>query len=737
VQKKPGEQKRDYRVRIGAQLFDPRDVASRFLERSAAAKQRRAAAAAAAGLPTATAATEARIVQFTQALSAPDVARLRAAYALRLDQYIPNLAFLERLTQQTIDSVMEDFLVRACIALDPALKLAPWIGGGGGQSPDDASLVHDFEATLFDDADPAAAGSALAAVGAHDIQVFDDRDIGGIASVYFVFDEVDHVSQVADIEDVVWIEPVLPIAVTSSAVAVMQSGSTKTSVWDHGLHGEGQVIDVIDDGWPEINHCFFADSAPNQPGPNHRKVVKLRGTNQVLKPKQDALAHATIVCGIAAGDQLNNSGGNPGRGGAWAAKLTCGNLNDLLPIPAPPSNPGRRPVFPSLITELLAGKADGAFIHSCSWISEGHGDYDRNARAVDSFIGQSEEDLVLCASPNSQGPGPFPSTNQSPGTAKNATCVGATTISGTHGSGVAGPAKDGRRKPDLMAVGGSVSSADLTPTNPGNANPENMCGAATYVNPPQTSWATPHAAAAAALVRQYFTEGWYPVGRKVGAPLGFTPTGALLKAVLLNSTIDLTDVPGYPSDLEGWGLIQLDRTLYFDGDVRKLAVWDVRHAVGITPLVDIRRHDLVVLGGAEQLKVTLVWTEPRPASNSSTGQLVNDLDLTVTAPDGTQYVGNDFDFANGVSTPNGSSADSLNNVEMVVVNAPAAGKWLLEVHGVVHQPHLADQQIRHAVAGQGYALVATGALKPPPPLIELFYHLGRQMVWGGRKLATC
>jgi hypothetical protein len=133
-----------------------------------------------------------------------------------------------------------------------------------------------------------------------------------------------------------------------------------------------------------------------------------------------------------------------------------------------------------------------------------------------------------------------------------------------------------------------------------------------------------------------------------------------------------------PSDLEGWGLIQLDRTLYFDGDVRKLAVWDVRHAVGLRPLVDMRKHDLVVLNGAEQLKVTLVWTEPAPnpltlsRPDFTAVTLVNDLDLLVTAPDGTQYVGNDF--TNGVSTPNGRSDDSLNNVEMVVVNAPAAGK---------------------------------------------------------------
>ena len=49
------------------------------------------------------------------------------------------------------------------------------------------------------------------------------------------------------------------------------------------------------------------------------------------------------------------------------------------------------------------------------------------------------------------------------------------------------------------------------------------------------SFATPHVAAAAALVRQYFTEGWYPNGKRE-AKNGFTPSGALLKATLLNAT---------------------------------------------------------------------------------------------------------------------------------------------------------------------------------------------------------
>ena len=35
-----------------------------------------------------------------------------------------------------------------------------------------------------------------------------------------------------------------------------------------------------------------------------------------------------------------------------------------------------------------------------------------------------------------------------------------------------------------------------------------------------------------------------------------TPSGALLKAMLINSAVDMKEVAGYPNDLEGWGVIR-------------------------------------------------------------------------------------------------------------------------------------------------------------------------------------
>lgn len=47
--------------------------------------------------------------------------------------------------------------------------------------------------------------------------------------------------------------------------------------------------------------------------------------------------------------------------------------------------------------------------------------------------------------------------------------------------------------------------------------------------------AAPIVAGSAALVRQYFIEGWYPTGAAVSSS-GFIPSGALIKAVLLGES---------------------------------------------------------------------------------------------------------------------------------------------------------------------------------------------------------
>src|SRR5215471_2681384 len=75
-----------------------------------------------------------------------------------------------------------------------------------------------------------------------------------------------------------------------------------------------------------------------------------------------------------------------------------------------------------------------------------------------------------------------------------------------------------------------------------------------------TSMSAPVVAAAAALVRQYFLDGWYPNGTPGGPSL--TPSSALIKAVLINSADEMNGLDAYangethfPNGNQGWGRV--------------------------------------------------------------------------------------------------------------------------------------------------------------------------------------
>ncbi|WP_328455457.1 S8 family serine peptidase [Amycolatopsis sp. NBC_00438] len=643
----------DFRLLIGPEPFDPVDVAPGALAPG----------------------KKATIVQFTAALTEPDVTRLKSAYGLVLDRLIPNLAYLERLDDTTVTKVRADFLVRTCTALDPALKLAPWIPATG--------TPLELIVTLFDDTDLAAARTSLTAAGARDVQVLDNREIGAHPVAQCTLDDRAALPLVAALDDVVWVAPEqATVDFNVEAAQTIQSGGVGVhggTIWDRGLHGEGQVIDIIEQaGTIDLSHCFFADDPVNIPGPAHRKVLKLTS-----KAGTKVSEHCMFVAGIAAGDKLTDQGAHPHRGGAWAAKIVFRTRDTLL------------------VNMLDDGMKAGATIHNTSWGVENQPLYDDTARDADDFSFRNEDHVVVGAGAD------FPANdNTPPGIAKNVLCVAATDafpLERHLTEGVPGPTPpDRRRKPDIMAVGAGISSA--LPNSSPTPGPYCETGPPKVTQAAATSWAAPNVAAAAALVRQYFTEGFYPRGERLGNR-PFFPTGALIRAVLLNSTVDVTasDLPsvsvkGYPTNAEGWGLIRLDRTLFFPGSPRKLFVNDMRHIAGLT-LAQVQSRHVFVNSLVEQLKITLVWTDRPPAQQSYQHPSWNVLRLEVEDPQGTRYFGNDIDVPTGLSKPNGAGPlDLVNNVQMVIVDQPPEGSWKISVRG-------------SAVFGtQGYALVVSGAL---------------------------
>ena len=478
-----------------------------------------------------------------------------------------------------------------------------------------------------------------------------------------------------------------------------------TPVFDHGIHGEGQVVGYIDTGI-DADMCYFRDTARGLPPTNacdggttvdlnQRKVIGVdfltstECTGGIAATEWDTQGHGSHVAGTIAGDNFANPIiHDPGDGMAPGAKLVVqdagfrtDNCGDLPGIGCAVVD--LNPIFQQAYTQ-------GARIHTNSWGDNENAavqnNYSAASQDVDEFMFSHPDFLILFAAGNS---GPGTGTVGSPSTAKNGISVGATQR-GTAANSMAsfsscGPTTDGRIKPDLTMPGQSIVSA-RNDTNVASNN----CATTTMSG---TSMASPAAAGMAALVRQYYTDGFYPTGAAVVANR-FTPSAALVKATLLNSTKTMTGTGTgpVPNNCQGWGRILLDDTLFFTGQARTLFAADdagfPQGASGQTKTFTVQ------VAAGQPLRVTLAWTD-FPSTPAASINLNNDLDLTVSGPSGT-FLGNVFSASQSVA---GGAADRRNNVEQVTLNAPAAGSYTITVRA-----------FNVPSSAQPFALVVSGAV---------------------------
>ncbi|PHI21525.1 hypothetical protein CEQ90_01530 [Lewinellaceae bacterium SD302] len=627
-----------------------------------------------------------RLIQFRRPLNRKDFQLLREEYGLSLDRYFPNLTYLEKMDAKQAASLADLSQVRWIGAYHPAFKLSSTIGQAKFETParrNQSGLVLLLQ--LHPEENLERTAEAAKATGAEIMQLFplDTRGVGDRIRVRIP--DRSRLNALAALPQLEWIEEEGDITLDNGGVSgVIQSGGAGTPVHDRGIRGENQIVGVID-AMLDTNHCYFADTGGNLVGPSHRKVVALRSDNPGTFSSAAGCipGHGTHTSGTIAGF----SAGDGNNGIAFNARLSFGHLSDIIFS----DGEGTK----TFLQYLNAARADGAFIHSNSWsdkASDVINAYSTLSQDLDVFTWNNEEQLVVVSSGNNNSTTGAPSPIRPPFSSINGISVAASAEGNTNNvsTGASGPTWDSRIKPDIYAPGSNTTSAQAG-TNCGT----NACAG--------SSMATPAVAASAALIRQYYTEGWYPTGTQ-RPDQAFIPTGALLKATLLNSTRDMTGndasgssapLNGYPTNLEGWGNLILDDALYFSGDARDLMVWGVRHADGLlTGESDF--HNVVIAGNAEPLKITLVWNGPPPAAANFATPVINDLNLTVTAPDGTTYNGNDFSA--GVSVANSVTVDTVNNVEMILVNNPQPGNWQVEVNG---------QQVNQGNPAQGYALVVT------------------------------
>jgi hypothetical protein len=676
-------------------------------------------------------ADEVVLVKFPGPITPKQEKALRAA-SLRVYTYLPNYAWLVKMPAGWSHSKARLQKLGASWSgpYHPYYKISRAIsaaGAAGAAATASAVAPTGYKNVMlqvFPDADVREVVQQIRDLGVRGIMGFGQSERFSRIRLLLTPTEIaEHAEALAQLGDVFWIdvEPRRAL-LNDTTVWVGQSGLSggqTTPIFSQGIFGEGQVVGIIDTGI-DADMCYFRDTARGLPPTNacnggtvtntsQRKVIAVdflwsnECSGGISNTEWDTHDHGSHVAGTVAGDNFANlllhdtaDGMAPGaKLVIQDAGIQTDNCGDLPGIGCPVVD--LNPIFQQAYTQ-------GARLHTNSWGDNENGavqnNYSAGSQDVDEFMWNHKDFLIFFAAGNS---GPGTGTVGSPSTAKSAVSVGAT-LRGTSANSMAsfsscGPTTDGRIKPDITVPGSGIVSAnnDLNVTT-------NNCGT---ISMSGTSMASPGAAGLTALIRQYYTDGWYPTGGKVSTN-GFTPSAALLKSTLINSAANMTGTTAIPANCQGWGRVLLENALFFTGQARKLWIKDdnTGFATGSTAT---QSFTFTVSSSAEPLKVTLGWTD-FPSTPAASVNLVNDLDLTVTGPTGTIWRGNVF--SGGQSTTGGTS-DRRNTIEQVLLNSPATGVYTVAV-----------KAFNIPTGPQPFALVLAGAATeggtPPPPPVTVF-----------------
>ncbi len=245
-----------------------------------------------------------------------------------------------------------------------------------------------------------------------------------------------------------------------------------------------------------------------------------------------------------------------------------------------------------------------------------------------------------------------------------------------------GPTDDGRIKPDLVTDGVGVYSM--------------YSGSNTsYSRSSGTSMAAASATGSIGLLLEHEKN-----LRGTARYLSST-----LKALLIHTADEAGASPG-PDYVYGWGLINTSRAAQVMTDDALAGggfhLQEHTLASGGVLTLDFRSD------GNTPLRATIAWTDPPgasplPALDPATGMLVNDLDLSITGPDGATYAPWILDPSN----PSAAAQTGLNtrdNVEQVHIAAPVTGVYTVRV-----------AYRKGNGSGQNVSLITSGVV---PPIVQ-------------------
>ena len=497
--------------------------------------------------------------------------------------------------------------------------------------------------------------------------------------------QTEHINDILTHSSVAYIAPMPELILHNDQARINMGINSVETTFITGLNGSGQKIAVGDSGLDHDHGDFTGRVAT--------LTSVTPGDSSTADPSD---GHGTHVACTVLGDG-SRSGGTY-QGIAPEADLYFQAMED--------DDSGQLYSY-GINSMLNSAYNGGARLHTNSWGSgSGGGGYSTQSEDADDRTSTWDQYwtydgmTVLFAAGNDRDSGVSP-----PGTAKNVITVGGhkNRYSGAPDEmyywSSRGPTDDGRIKPDLVAPGDYVRSCKSQEASSAQGSWSNTW----YLEYSGTSMATPAAAGASVLVREYLME----VANRPA------PQGSLIKGLLILGAQDMGS-RDIPNDDEGWGRLNLVNSLIPDSDVGIFV--DDRSRLSSGQVSD---YTFDVTRAGEPLKVVLTWSD-YPGSTSSSTQLRNDLDLEVISPNGQlSYKGNAF--VNGRSVTGGTK-DSTNNVEVVLVDNAATGTWTVRVRDAQHGGGRSWQPYSLAVRG-----VNVNDLSPDLTFVQDSFEISTQI----------
>lgn len=671
------------------------------------------------------------IVLFSEPLSEKQKAALSAVGAT-IEHYLPNRAYAISADAETIKKVKAMNGVRHVEPFHPYFKMSgdvqAYLMGTADEETAKRVEAGKYD-VLFFSSDNAV--KELRKLGAEVILMGN----GGNTEIGRVDCSPDILYEIVRCDAVKWVESRVPFRAMNDLANKTIRGNV-IKLGHSGLDGSGVTICVVDTGIDHTHRAFAQN--PNQntsyyPTKVNSRIVyyevRTNAWSESNGQYDDHIGHGSHVSGsiLGNGGWSMNVLKSPGSGNAPYA------TNQFAGI-APAAQLVMLEDFNSFDATNMTKTAytKGGRIMSHSWGASVY-DYGVASRMWDQLVRDgnpsmagNQEMITFFAAGNdgggnNDGTGGTAGTVGQPGNAKNVIAIGAVeqrrlcdnlnvspynSVPNTDSDwqiadySSRGPTPDGRIKPDVVAPGSYVMSVQTKDVNfdivewPTGVDRDfrngNLDSGTNYAVMSGTSMSTPLAAGAAALVYQYYMNTY-----------GKAPSPAMMKAMMVNGAVGLLSYfyemePYGPSPChEGWGMIDLSKTIDGPGTraTDEMMFYDQEAGDVIVQTGEsVVKTYTVAENDAGGLKVTLAWTDVAGTPGAG-AMLVNDLDLVVTAPDGTVYQGNYMGrrvwgtTSYELSAYNTNYSDRANNVESVIIRHAAKGSYKIEVKGYqVPQP---------------------------------------------------